>query len=68
MLKFAINNDNIRDALVILAVDLSRPWEVMSCLTDWMKVLKEHIESLKIEKNIMEDLKNNSKLKVGYSN
>ncbi|EDV29764.1 uncharacterized protein TRIADDRAFT_52490 [Trichoplax adhaerens] len=59
LLKFAINNDNLRDTAVVLVVDLSRPWEVMSCLTGWTKVLKEHMQSLNIDKNVIEEMKSN---------
>lgn len=49
LLKFALNAKNYAHTLVILTVSMTTPWSWQDQLEHWMKLLIEHINSLKIE-------------------
>jgi len=48
LLKFALNEANFSNTLVILTVSMSTPWSWLDQVQHWMKVLSEHIEKLTI--------------------
>ncbi|XP_069770503.1 cytoplasmic dynein 1 light intermediate chain 1 isoform X2 [Narcine bancroftii] len=57
LLKFAITADNVKDILLMMVVDMSRPWMIMDSLQKWVNVIQAHIETLKLptgEKKEME--------------
>ncbi|XP_067862425.1 cytoplasmic dynein 1 light intermediate chain 1-like isoform X3 [Heptranchias perlo] len=56
LLKFAVTSDNIKDTLLMLVVDMSRPWMVMDSLQKWANVVQEHIDKLKIPPEEMKEM------------
>ncbi|CAH2324417.1 cytoplasmic dynein 1 light intermediate chain 2 [Pelobates cultripes] len=48
LLKFALSADSIRDSVAVFVGDMSRPWTIMESLLKWSRVLREHIDKLKI--------------------
>uniref|UniRef100_A0A8C5QPU6 Dynein light intermediate chain n=1 Tax=Leptobrachium leishanense TaxID=445787 RepID=A0A8C5QPU6_9ANUR len=48
LLKFAMDASSIRDTLVMLVVDMSRPWLALDSLQKWASVIREHVDKLKI--------------------
>ncbi|XP_041040763.1 cytoplasmic dynein 1 light intermediate chain 1-like isoform X1 [Cetorhinus maximus] len=56
LLKFAVTSDNIKDTLLMLVVDMSRPWMVMDSLQKWANVVREHIDKLKIPPEEMKEM------------
>ncbi|XP_055843436.1 cytoplasmic dynein 1 light intermediate chain 1 [Episyrphus balteatus] len=49
LLKYALNENNYAHTLVILTVSMTAPWSWLEQLNHWIKVLAEHIESLKLD-------------------
>ncbi|KAM6450805.1 cytoplasmic dynein 1 light intermediate chain 1 isoform 1-T1 [Liasis olivaceus] len=48
LLKFAIEATSLKDTLVMLVVDMSKPWTALDSLQKWASVVREHIDKLKI--------------------
>ncbi|XP_069504913.1 cytoplasmic dynein 1 light intermediate chain 1 [Ambystoma mexicanum] len=48
LLKFAISASTLKDTLIMLIVDMSRPWTSMDSLQKWTSVIREHMDKLKI--------------------
>ncbi|XP_037026129.1 cytoplasmic dynein 1 light intermediate chain 1 [Bradysia coprophila] len=49
LLKFALNESNYAHTLVILTVSMTSPWSWLDQLQNWMKVLADHVDQLKID-------------------
>ncbi|XP_013105209.1 cytoplasmic dynein 1 light intermediate chain 2 [Stomoxys calcitrans] len=49
LLHFALNETNYAHTLVILTVSMTQPWYWLEQLNHWIKVLSDHIETLKLE-------------------
>ncbi|XP_063308293.1 cytoplasmic dynein 1 light intermediate chain 1 [Pelobates fuscus] len=56
LLKFAMDAKSIRDTLIILVVDMSRPWLALDSLQKWASVIREHIDKLKIPPEEMREM------------
>uniref|UniRef100_A0A4W3JRU2 Dynein light intermediate chain n=1 Tax=Callorhinchus milii TaxID=7868 RepID=A0A4W3JRU2_CALMI len=56
LLKFAITPENVKDTLLILVMDMSRPWIAMDSLQKWTNVIQEHIDKLKIPPEEMKEM------------
>ncbi|CAD7091381.1 unnamed protein product [Hermetia illucens] len=50
LLSFALNEANYAHTLVILTVSMNTPWSWLEQLQHWIKVLADHIDTLKLEK------------------
>lgn len=50
LLKFALNETSYAHTLVILTVSMTSPWSWLEQLQHWVKILADHIDSLKLEK------------------
>jgi dynein light intermediate chain 1 len=63
LLKFALNGSTIQHSMVVIAIDLSSPWDLVESLTRWLKVLQQHLEQLynTLPKEYVQQLKRNSK-------
>ncbi|XP_073424843.1 cytoplasmic dynein 1 light intermediate chain 1 isoform X1 [Dendrobates tinctorius] len=48
LLKFAMDASSVKDTLVMLVVDMSRPWLALDSLQKWASVTREHVDKLKI--------------------
>ncbi|XP_053322352.1 cytoplasmic dynein 1 light intermediate chain 1 isoform X2 [Spea bombifrons] len=56
LLKFAMDASSIRDTLIMLVVDMSRPWLALDSLQKWASVIRDHIDKLKIPPEEMRDM------------
>ena len=48
LLKFALKKDDVDNTLVMIVVDLSKPWSIMESLERWVDVVQRHVNSLDI--------------------
>jgi len=48
LLHYVLSKEKCHNTLVVIAVDLSQPWEVMDSLQRWTEVVRNHLNSLKI--------------------
>ncbi|KAK7816856.1 hypothetical protein U0070_021653 [Myodes glareolus] len=56
LLKFSLDALSLRDTLVILAVDMSKPWTALDSLQKWASVVREHVDKLKIPPEEMKEM------------
>ncbi|XP_059828287.1 cytoplasmic dynein 1 light intermediate chain 1-like [Hypanus sabinus] len=56
LLKFAVTAENVKDTLLMLVVDMSRPWMAMDSLQKWANVVQEHLDKLKIPPEEMKEM------------
>ncbi|NWH59244.1 DC1L1 protein, partial [Geococcyx californianus] len=56
LLKFALDASSLKDTLIMLAVDMSRPWTALDSLQKWASVVREHIDKLKIPPEEMKEM------------
>uniref|UniRef100_A0A336M2P4 Dynein light intermediate chain n=1 Tax=Culicoides sonorensis TaxID=179676 RepID=A0A336M2P4_CULSO len=49
LLRYALNESNFSNTLVILTVSMTTPWSWEDQLQNWIKVLSDHIDKLKLE-------------------
>ncbi|XP_015709445.1 cytoplasmic dynein 1 light intermediate chain 1 isoform X1 [Coturnix japonica] len=56
LLKFAMESNSLKDTLVMLVVDMSRPWTAMDSLQKWASVVRERIDKLKIPPEEMKEM------------
>lgn len=52
LLKFALNETNYAHTLVILMVSMTTPWSWQDQLQHWIKLLAEHVDTLKIDADV----------------
>lgn len=50
LLKYALNESNYTHTLIILTVSMTSPWGWLEQLQHWIKILVDHIETLKLDK------------------
>ena len=60
LLRYALNETTIEHAIVLLVVNLAKPWSVMESLERWSGVLRRHVDSLKLPPKLMKDLEEKS--------
>lgn len=46
LLKFALSSDTLADALVIIALDWTRPWKFLESFQRWIDVLQHVIDEI----------------------
>jgi dynein light intermediate chain 1 len=56
LLPFVLNKKNIEDTLVMIVLDLSKPWDVLDSLDKWMEVISKHINHLKLNAKQRQDM------------
>ncbi|KAE8596788.1 hypothetical protein XENTR_v10016242 [Xenopus tropicalis] len=56
LLKFAMDPSSVRDTLIMLVVDMSRPWLALDSLQKWASVIREHVDKLKIPPEEMKEM------------
>ncbi|KAE8596796.1 hypothetical protein XENTR_v10016242 [Xenopus tropicalis] len=47
---------SVRDTLIMLVVDMSRPWLALDSLQKWASVIREHVDKLKIPPEEMKEM------------
>lgn len=60
----AIPLDAISDTLLLLTVDLSRPWNALDSLQKWAAVAREHIDKLRVAPETLRELEHKSETKL----
>uniref|UniRef100_A0A8C3XA15 Dynein light intermediate chain n=1 Tax=Catagonus wagneri TaxID=51154 RepID=A0A8C3XA15_9CETA len=56
LLKFSLDAISLKDTLVMLVVDMSKPWTALDSLQKWASVVREHIDKLKIPPEEMKEM------------
>ncbi|XP_008827458.1 cytoplasmic dynein 1 light intermediate chain 1 [Nannospalax galili] len=56
LLKFSLDALSLKDTLVMLVVDLSKPWTALDSLQKWASVVREHVDKLKIPPEEMKEM------------
>uniref|UniRef100_H2V4P9 Dynein light intermediate chain n=1 Tax=Takifugu rubripes TaxID=31033 RepID=H2V4P9_TAKRU len=56
LLKFAVSAQSLSDCLAVFVVDMSRPWIIMDSLQKWSSVLRDHVDKLKIEPDVLREM------------
>ncbi|KAI5945022.1 cytoplasmic dynein 1 light intermediate chain 1 [Manis javanica] len=56
LLKFSLDAISLKDTLVMLVVDMSKPWTALDSLQKWASVVREHIDKLKILPEEMKEM------------
>lgn len=51
-LQSVVTKDTLADVVVLIVVDLSRPWLIMDSLQKWSRVLADHLETLGAEETL----------------
>ncbi|XP_012689915.2 cytoplasmic dynein 1 light intermediate chain 1 isoform X1 [Clupea harengus] len=54
--KFVLSAESLPHSVVLLVVDLSRPWLALDSLQKWASVLREHIDKLRVPPETMREL------------
>lgn len=60
LLKFAVSAKSLTDCLAVFVVDMSRPWIIMDSLQKWSSVLRDHVDKLKIDPDVMREMEQKS--------
>jgi len=64
LVKFSLKPETLEHTLVLLVVDMSQPWTAMESLDKWTGVIREHLDSLKLDPEEQKRLKD--KILSGY--
>ncbi|CDQ88936.1 unnamed protein product [Oncorhynchus mykiss] len=56
----AVQREALGDSLLLVTVDLSRPWVAMESLQKWAAVAREHIDKLRVPPETLRELENRS--------
>ncbi|XP_040289327.1 cytoplasmic dynein 1 light intermediate chain 1 isoform X1 [Bufo bufo] len=56
LLKFAMDASSVKDTLVMLIVDMARPWLALDSLQKWASVIREHLDKMKIPPEEMREM------------
>jgi len=48
LLKFSLTEKSVVDTTVVICVSMATPWSILDQLETWMKVLQDHVDSLKL--------------------
>ncbi|XP_036371891.1 cytoplasmic dynein 1 light intermediate chain 1 isoform X1 [Megalops cyprinoides] len=54
--KFAVSSENLVDTVVLLVVDMSRPWIALDSLQKWASVVRDYIDKLRVPPEEMRDM------------
>lgn len=60
-LKYPLDKRNFANRMVVIAVDMERPWNIMKELEKWANALEDYIKSMDIEVEEMQEYKDSRK-------
>lgn len=65
----AVPVDAISNTLLLITVDMSRPWNALDSLQKWAAVAREHIDKLRVAPETLRELEHNreSRQPLSYS-
>lgn len=52
LLKYALNENNFPNTLVILTVSMTAPWSWNEQLDHWIQILSDHVKTLNIPEGV----------------
>ena len=55
LLKFALSESNYTDTTVMICTSMSTPWSIMDQLNKWIGVLQDHIDSLALTRDQVQE-------------
>lgn len=58
LLKYVLNEDTFADTTVLLTASMTEPWNILESLQNWISILEEHIQRLKLPKEQLQQHKN----------
>eukprot|EP00794_Sanderia_malayensis_P018742 gene18742-20631_t len=56
LLKYVITPEMIRNVFIVIAVDMSKPWTIMDNLEQWIRLIREHLHTLKMSAKDLNDI------------
>ncbi|PIK40012.1 putative cytoplasmic dynein 1 light intermediate chain 2 isoform X2 [Apostichopus japonicus] len=56
LLRYALTAESLEHAFIIIVVDMSQPWNIIDSLEKYTKVLRRHIDSLRIPPQKLKEL------------
>jgi len=57
LLRFALNEDTIRDTTVLLTASMTTPWSIIDQLQAWARILHDHIDGLNLQPDSIKELR-----------
>ena len=61
LLNYVVTAESIRNIVVIITVDISRPWTIMDSLDQWTRILREHLHKLKLSAKELNEIEEKCK-------
>lgn len=60
LLQLALNRNNVAESIILVTLDMSKPWELVNSLTKWLRLIRNHLTTLFADMTVEEvdDLKN----------
>nr|CDS30336.1 expressed protein [Hymenolepis microstoma] len=58
-LKFTLDKKSLADRMVVIVVDMDRPWNIMEVLEKWSNALEDYIQSIDIDVEDMREYQEN---------
>jgi Dynein light intermediate chain (DLIC). len=62
LMKNVITKESIHHSLVVLCVDISKPWSMIDSLDQYMNILREHLHTLNISAKVLNELERQGKM------
>lgn len=56
-MKFALNEQNFEDTTIVLVASMKHPWKIMESLEYWSARLQDHIDSLNLTIDQIQNLR-----------
>lgn len=56
LLRYALTSESLENAFILIVVDMSQPWNIIDSLEKYTRVLRRHIDSLRIPPEKLRDL------------
>lgn len=57
----AVPVDSVENTLLLITVDMSRPWNALDSLQKWAAVAREHIDKLRVAPEKLREMEHRSK-------
>lgn len=58
LLKYVLKENDFADTLIILTASMAQPWSLMDSLENWATILQDHIDKLRLDRNVLQEHKN----------
>ena len=64
LLKYVITPEGIRNIIIVIVVDISKPWTIIDSLEQWTRILREHLHTLKLSAKELNEIEETCKFFV----